>query len=632
MINEFVYCPRLFYYEVVDGVFVESADTLRGAGEHRRVDSGKGALPKPKGGRGKKKEEKEKEEGASTETTEPEIIHSRSVQLGSSKLGVTAKLDLVEVSTGAGGVAESVAPVEYKSGRPRQTEEGIQMWDADKVQLGLQMWLLRENGYFCEEGVIYYKETRQRSRLAWSGELEEWIAGQVNAARACMSGPRPAPLVDSPKCPRCSLAPVCLPDETNWLRAHVGPGQPLAVIDGPPGTGAPPPAHPPAPRPPVLGEGDASAVGRTKLPRSAPGTEGAARPRLLLAAVDERRAAYFNTPGASIGIRDRVLVARDREQALDPIRLQDINHLALFGNVQISSQAISALAAEDIPITHFSTGGFFHAVTHGHGLKNVMTRIEQFRAASDPVTCLALAKQMVTGKVRNQRTFLNRNHAEPPTPVLLRLNHVRKDVERAGSIGELLGIEGAAAALYFEHFSGMLRPRQRAETEGVTAVDADSAWSFDFRGRNRRPPRDPVNALLSLAYSLLAKDFTIAAYAVGFDPYVGFYHQPRFGRPALALDMMEEFRSLIADSAVLTAINNGAVTTKDFVRAGEAVNLTPGGRRAFFEIYEKRVSGSIRHPVFGYDVSYRRAFELQYRLLARALTGETADYVPFTTR
>jgi CRISPR-associated protein Cas1 len=141
-----------------------------------------------------------------------------------------------------------------------------------------------------------------------------------------------------------------------------------------------------------------------------------------------------------------------------------------------------------------------------------------------------------------------------------------------------------------------------------------------------------VNALLSLAYSLLAKDCTIAALAVGFDPYVGFYHQPRYGRPALALDLMEEFRPLIAESTVLTVIGNRMINGGHFVRAGDAVNLTPAGRKVFFQAYEQRMNALITHPVFGYRVSYRRVLELQARILARYLTGEIPKYEAMVAR
>ncbi|MDB6155895.1 MAG: CRISPR-associated protein Cas1 [Chthoniobacteraceae bacterium] len=622
MVNEFVYCPRLFHYEFVDGIFVSSADTLRGSAEHRRVDRGSGALAKaalPNA------ESEEKAIG------EKPTIHSHSVQLGSDRLGVSAKLDLVETKAGE-KAAVVVAPVEYKSGSPRQTNEGITIWDADRIQLGLQMWLLRENGYVCEEGVLYYRETKQRVPLRWTPELESWVEAQVDGARRCAMGARPLPLIDSPKCPRCSLAPVCLPDETNWLRQQIGAGESAPAEL--PKTDTPGELYKPAPSPPRAPSDSTiePAVSKGKLRRGKNGgsAPGSGELRRLIAPRDDRRAVYLNTPGLNVGLRQGVLVAKEKEKVVQEIRVQDMNHLALFGNIQLSTQAIQILAGEEIPITYFSMGGYFHAVTHGHGLKNVVTRIEQFRAAGDPVTCLALAKRMVAGKVRNQRTLLMRNHEQPPEAVLKRLNQAQADVERVDSLGSLLGMEGAAAALYFEHFGGMLRPRSAADMPDKSA-DGEQ-WTFDFQGRNRRPPRDPVNAMLSLAYSLLAKDFTVAAYAVGFDPYVGFYHQPRFGRPALALDLMEEFRALVADSAVITAINNGSITARDFVRAGDAVNLSAAGRKAFFEVYEKRVTGTIRHPVFEYEVSYRRAFELQYRLLARALSGELAHYVPFKTR
>ena len=176
-------------------------------------------------------------------------------------------------------------------------------------------------------------------------------------------------------------------------------------------------------------------------------------------------------------------------------------------------------------------------------------------------------------------------------------------------------------------------PNLEVSKSGEARRKAEKAeFSFDFTQRRRRPPTDPVNALLSLAYSLLAKDCTIAALAVGFDPYVGFYHQPRHGRPALALDLMEEFRPLVAESVVLTAINNRMINAGHFVRAGDAVNLTAMGRKAFFQAYEQRMNALITHPVFDYKVSYRRVLELQARLLARYLTGEIPDYVPMVTR
>ena len=270
-----------------------------------------------------------------------------------------------------------------------------------------------------------------------------------------------------------------------------------------------------------------------------------------------------------------------------------------------------------------STGYPSYGITTGLNTKNVFLRRAQFRLAEQEWFCLRLARRLVAGKIRNQRTMLLRNHVEPERRVLREMKDMAARAESAVRLDELLGIEGNAARLYFGAFAGMIK---------VEPEEGASAFSFDFQTRNRRPPRDAVNALLSLGYSLLAKDFTIACYAVGFDPLMGFYHQPRHGRPALALDLMEPFRPLVADSAVVSAVNTKMVTAKDFVRAGKAVALTSDGRKAFFRAYELRMDTLVTHPLFDYRVSYRRLLEIQARLLARYIEGEVEDYPVFVTR
>jgi CRISPR-associated protein Cas1 len=582
LLNEFVYCPRLFYYEHVEGLFLSNADTVRGAALHQKVDSGTGALPDP-----------QSDVPKSTVETPPsdETIHARSVQLGSDRLGITAKLDLAEVTADPEDLfaRRTACPVDYKAGSPRLVNGQPTIWDADKIQLGLQILLLRDNGYHSTSGIIYYRGTKQRVPLEMTPELEAWILQQIEAARALSQGPIPPPLVDSPKCVRCSLAPLCLPDETRLLQATAD---------------------------------------CASLPAFLPSLSFKP-PRRLMAPVAEERALYLNTPGLHVGRSSEVLQVRDEGEVLEEIRISDLHHVALFGHIQISTQTIQMLCEKDIPVTYFSMGGWFYGLTRGHALKNIFTRIRQFARAADPSACLPLARQFIHGKIRNQRTLLQRNHITPPAAPLLRLKRASQDALAATSLPELLGIEGAAAALYFENFSGMLKPRDELDFGTETATPA---WTFDFTHRNRRPPRDPVNALLSLAYSLLAKDCLIAAHATGFDPYLGFYHQPRFGRPALALDLMEEFRPLIADSTVLTLLNNHMLAPSDFVQAGNSCNLTPGGRKIFFHAYERRMQHLITHPVFDYKVSYRRALELQARLLAAVCTDELPAYTPFLTR
>ena len=620
MLNEFVYCPRLFYYEQVEGVFVDNADTLRGSSLHRRVDGGSGAMaapvasgataaaPEPSTPAKRSKPKVAKGDAATGAPAgaaeQAETIHSRSVMLGSNRLGVTAKLDLVEIRTGPSNsegegspvdlfsVAE-VCPVDYKAGSPRENENGVELWDTDKMQLGLQVLLLRENGYACERGIIYYRGTKQRVPLMVDPELESWVVERIAEARRTAAGPIPPPLMASPKCVRCSLNSVCLPDETRLLAetARRGPGGEDAELK--------------------------VALGTTSAP-----------PRRLMAARDDKRVLHLNTPGLRIGCSDELLVVKESDKILEKVRAGDVSHVALFGNIQISTQAIQMLCELEIPVTYFSMGGWFYGITRGHELKNVFTRIEQFRLSRDPVVCLALARRFVHGKIRNHRTLLMRNHVEPPAPILAKLKWLAESALKSESIEMLLGTEGAAASFYFGQFAGMLKPDEDAGEEQGGAAP----MCFDFAGRNRRPPTDPINAMLSLAYSLLSKDCTLAALAVGLDPYIGYYHQPRFGRPALALDVMEEFRPLIAESVVLTAVNNRMILPKHFVQAGRAVNLSPAGRKLFFQVYEQRMNAIITHPLFEYKVSYRRVLELQFRLLARYLTGEIPEYVPFVTR
>jgi CRISPR-associated protein Cas1 len=322
-----------------------------------------------------------------------------------------------------------------------------------------------------------------------------------------------------------------------------------------------------------------------------------------------------------VGKSGEVLQVREKEKVVQEVRMGEICQVNLMGNIQISTQAVQELCQAEIPICYFSQGGWFYGITTGMGTKNIFLRRRQFRMAEERWFATRLARRLTASKIRNQRTMLQRNHVEPSGESVAGLKRLAEQAEEAVDLQSLLGIEGSAARLYFGGFAGMIK------VEGD-----DSDYGFDFEGRNRRPPRDPVNALLSLAYSLLSKDFTIACYAVGFDPMLGFYHQPRFGRPALALDLMEPFRPLIADSAVLSAINTKMVTGADFVRTGNGVALTPQGRKGFFRAYELRMDTLVTHPLFGYRVSYRRLLEIQSRLLARVLEGDVAEYPAFETR
>ncbi|HSU60179.1 MAG TPA: CRISPR-associated endonuclease Cas1 [Bryobacteraceae bacterium] len=570
MVNEFVYCPRLFFYEWVEGVFRESTDTVEGSVQHRRVDrEGKG-MP------------------AAAELGD-EKIHGRSITLSSEQYKVIAKMDLIELED------QAATPVDYKHGKPRERDGALELWPTDRVQLCVQGLVLRENGYRCEEGIVYYATTKQRVRVEFSeAVIAETVAAIEQAWRVAQQRIIPEPLVDSPKCAGCSLAPICLPDEVNHLEQHESEPDPEQLTLLAAGEGGP--------------------------PKKTPSRET----RRLMAPRDDLRPAYLNTPGLRVGKSGTVLQVKERDALLQEIRLNEICQLNLMGNIQISTQAVQELCTQGIPICYFSQGGWFYGITAGLCTRNVFVRQRQFAMAEQAWFCRRLARSLVVGKIRNQRTFLLRNHLEPDPITLREMKEMGEAAEQCSSMEELLGIEGNAARLYFGAFQGLIK----------VEVDEDlpRVFRMDFAGRNRRPPRDAVNALLSLGYSLLAKDLTIACYAAGFDPMMGFYHQPRFGRPALALDLMEPFRALVVDSAVVTAINTKMVTPRDFVSAGQAVALTAEGRKGFYRAYELRMDTMVTHPLFGYRVSYRRLMEVQVRLLAKLLEGDIGEYPAFVTR
>ncbi|MCI0605109.1 CRISPR-associated endonuclease Cas1 [bacterium] len=554
MLNEYAYCPRLFHLEYVDQQFRHNSDTLDGRLIHRRVDHEKGVAPGP------------------TELSKQDTIHARSVLLSDHELGAIARIDLLE------GEDEKVVPVDYKRGKPPDIPEGA--YEPERVQVCLQGLLLQRNGYSCDQGVLYFAEAQKRVPVLFTEILVQRTLELLAQARnAAKSGILPPPLVQSPKCGRCSLVSICLPDETNLLRSDLAPGA----------------LRPPA----VAGNSDV---------------------RRLIPARDDGMPLYVQGYARSVGISGELLEIREKGKVIDRVKLLDVTQLCLFGNNQISAQALRELAMREIPIIHLSSGGWLVAVTTQPPHKNIELRKAQFAKSADLSYTLALSKAFVSGKIRNCRTFLRRNAHDVPKETLNRLVQWRGRADRCETMDQLLGCEGMAAREYFSHLPQMLKSRNGGNI------------LFDFHSRNRRPPRDPVNALLSFLYSMLMKDTLSSATAVGMDPYLGFYHQSHYGRPALALDLMEEFRPLVADSVAIAMINNGEIQPFDFVSRAGATGLTETGRRHVLAAYERRMDTLITHPLFGYSISYRRVLEVQARLVSRCITGELERYIPFCTR
>jgi CRISPR-associated protein Cas1 len=539
MVNEFSYCQRLFFLEWVHAQFADNIDTVEGRWHHRAVDEQAGAVPLP---------------------DEGQVRIARSVMLSSTELGLVAKIDLLE-----GAPDGTVIPVDTKRGAPPDRPE--QAWEPERVQVCVQALLLREHGYRCERGMLWFAGTRQRVVVELDDALvERTMELLADLRRVASSSEPPPPLLDSPKCPRCSLVGICLPDEVNTLAER-----------------------------------------------------SVAPPRQLVPRGDAPKPLYVTEQGAVISKDKGRLQVTKQGERLASVRVIDVSHVCIYGNVQLSSQVLRELFARDIAVCWFTYGGWFSGLAEGLPGRNVELRRRQTIVGAQGG--LEIARRVVNGKILNSRTLLRRNSRERSDVVLSQLKRLADQTLDAASIGSLLGLEGAAARIYFSAFPTMLRADKRLPGS-----------PFSFEGRNRRPPTDPVNCLLGYLYGLLTKELTATAFAIGFDPYQGFYHRPRFGRPALALDLAEEFRPLVAESVVVNLVNNGEVTVSDFlVRAG-GVTLTQSGRKVVLAAYERRMATELRHPLFGYRASYRRILEVQCRLLAAHLLGEVPAYVPVTTR
>lgn len=555
MVAQYTYCPRRFHLMYVEGRWEDNSFTLEGKAIHRRVDRIDQLLPVAAG--------PEQAPAPEPEGDPPPEI-ARSVSLADDELGFMGKLDLVSADPEGG----EAVPVETKRGRVPNVP--LRSYPPERVQLMAQGLLLRRHGYRSDHGYLYFAGSKTRVRVDFDAELERQTLEIIAAVREGRAATEmPPPLEDSPKCWGCSLCGICLPDETRELRES-------------------------------LNEKEADA-----------GTD----PRRLYPARDRATPFYVQEQGARIGkTNERLTVTKDGE-IIGETRLIDTSQVVIFGNVQISSQAMHLLMDRGKPIIHFSTGAWFHGLSHGMGIENSYSRAAQYAAAADPNICSRFTIPLIHAKVANQRALILRNGSGEAKDrcVSALAAHLRTldPSELAGapiSPDYLRGWEGQAAAHYFAAFSSMLKTGELPD--------------FDFQLRNRRPPKDPVNALLSFTYALLVKESLVALWSEGLDPWWGLHHRPRHGRPALALDFMEPFRPIIADSVVITVINTGMVRPKDFETNANGCAMKPAAKKALLRAWEQRLDQIYTHPEFGYRCSWRTILRIQARLLVRWLRGD----------
>ena len=569
-VAEFAYCPRLFYLMEVEGVYYPSADTEKGKAVHQRVDKPSAA---DNGRAAESAGENAQSAAAAPDPDKPKSV--RSLALTSQKLGMTATLDLAQIN---GAVA---VPVEYRKGRPQYasppppddpgedandaTPAPAVPWPTDRVQAGLQAILLEEAGYTVPKVTLYYAAERRRIELPVTDELRRESLATLESARCCAAGPRPAPLVNDSKCPRCSLQPFCLPDEVNFERA------------------------------------------------------GAVSPRKLWPPRDDAIHLVAQREGVRIGVRGMALRVTDKDGKLArEIPLANLESLGVLGGVQVSTQALCALAGQNIPVAFLSAAGRLITMTDPMNPVSALIRRAQVQKFQNAGTALELARALVAAKITNQRTILMRNRKDLDQRAA---DDMRDLAERAGTCAaaeSLLGLEGQAAAIYFSNFGGIFNP--------------PFSDRFETHGRRRRPPPDPVNAVLSWGYTMLVHESISSLRLAGLEPMLGAFHQPRPGKPALALDLMEPFRPLIADSIAISTFNRGELTAGHFLLTAAGCALTDAGRNAFFGAWGRRMDTEVTHPVFAYRLSYRRMMMLQARMISAWLVGDIDTLAFLTTR
>ena len=454
-------------------------------------------------------------------------------------------------------------PYEHKRGRAHRDEnKQPQAWESDRLQILAYAYLLESaRGITVKEGRIRYHADNVLVHVPLDNSGRATVRQAIQQARTLRQSTHRPPVTDNERlCARCSLATVCLPEEARL--AHDKEWQPIRLF-----------------------------------PED-----------------DERLVIHVLEPGTLVGrTGEQIKIAR-RGQPVENIPAHQVGQLVLHSFSQISTQALHFCSYQGIGV-HFISGGGRYLGSFDNRQGSIQRRIRQYAALSNPDICLELARKLVVCRGQGQRKFLmrgTRGKAEVPdnlNKAIAQMKAVLKQVPQAKSLDSLLGLEGNLAAVYFSALPSL--------------ISRDVSGKLFFNGRNRRPPKDRFNALLSFGYALLLKDVMNAILTVGLEPALGFYHQPRSQAAPLALDLLEIFRVPLVDMTIMASVNRGQWDTKaDFEVRGEQVWLSEVGRRKFVELYERRKQESWKHPVTGYSLTYRRLFELEVRLLEKEWMSE----------
>ena len=560
-LHALAYCERLFFLEEVERVRVADERVYAGRTLHVEIER---------------------------DEDDEDIL---TLKLESERFGLVGKIDCVRRRDG------EIIPYEHKRGRAARDADGkAEAWRNDRLQIIAYALLAEEQtGRAITEGRVRYHADSVTVRVAIDEKARADFENHLNRARQLQASVERPPVTSNERlCVKCSLAPVCLPEEARLAEK-------ILLTER---------------------HGDAETRGNeTETNDESESVEKSeiSNPKSqiirLFPAEDDRQILHILTNGAKVGRKgDRLEVwsPDSDEKQLYPV--QEIGQVVLHGFAQISTQALRLCADRNLGVHWVSYGGrYMGAWTSGIG--SVQRRIRQYQALTNQDFCLALARRLVEAKVRGQLGFLlraSRESGREIKDVREAIGGIRKllsPLNRATNIDSLRGYEGSVGAAYFKALPHLV------------AGEAGAAMKPD--GRNRRPPTDRCNALLSYGYALLLKDITNAILVVGLDPSLGFYHTPRSQAHPLALDLMEIFRVPLVDLPVIASINRKQWNeTEDFTVAGRQVWLSDAGRKKFIQIYERRKADQWKHPVIGYSLSYARHLELEVRLLEKEWTDK----------
>lgn len=535
-LHALVYCERLFYLEEVERIRIADAAVFAGRRLHQEIDLA------------------EDEVGVEHE------------KFASEELGVHGAVDVLRRRNGA------LIPYEHKRGRAAGKKGAREAWATDRVQVGAYALLVEEAyGQRIEEGRVRYHADGVTVRVPIDDALRAEVLAAIARGRELRrSIDRPPVTSNERLCVRCSLAPVCLPEEA---RLGADPEYlPIRLL----------PQHP---------------AGQT---------------------------VHVLEHGATVGRSGEELKVRTRDGAETSLPSAEVGQIVLHGFAQITTQALRLCADREIGV-HWMTMGGGVIGSFAPGAAAAQRHLRQFAALSDAVRAVALARRLVIAKLEAQLRYLLRatrhtggRTAQVEVAVGL-LRTALHGAARADSLSTLLGHEGGGAKAYFSVLCELVDPALRDQ--------------FVLDGRSRRPPRDRVNALLSYAYGMLYREVLTAIIAVGLHPGVGFYHQPRSSAHTLALDLMELFRVPLVDMAMIGAINRRTFDpVADFRFAPGQALLSDTGRRKVIEVIERRKADEWRHSVVGYSLSYVRLIELEVRLLEKEWMGEGGLFAKFRLR